>query len=149
MAKRTTWVLIADAGRAFVHAYRGPGKGLQRLADETLTQHVPPSRDIAADREGRSMSSVGNARNVYQSRSDPHREIERHFANALAARLDERLRAGAFGHLVIVAAPKMLGDLRKALSPAVAETVRIELDKDLTKIPDAELPAHLDGLLEL
>jgi protein required for attachment to host cells len=41
----------------------------------------------------------------------------------LAKLLDDQLKAGGYDHLVIAAAPRMLGSIRRALSGAVGEQV--------------------------
>ena len=61
--------------------------------------------------------------------------------------LDQRRTEHAYDRLVLVAPPTALGDLREALSDPVRSLVRAELDKDLTKIPVAELPSHLGAVL--
>ena len=54
-----------------------------------------------------------------------------------------------FDKLVLVAAPKTLGDLRDLLPDPVKAKVVAEIDKDLTKVPLHELPKHLDSVLKL
>jgi protein required for attachment to host cells len=49
------------------------------------------------------------------------------------------LAVGAFDKLVIAAPPVALGEFRKAVSPAVAKATILEIDKDLTKHPLAEI----------
>jgi protein required for attachment to host cells len=44
----------------------------------------------------------------------------------------------------VVAAPKVLGDLRGLLPKTVHGKIVAEVDKDLTKIPTRELGKHLD-----
>jgi protein required for attachment to host cells len=65
----------------------------------------------------------------------------------LASMLDEKLKAGAFDRLVLVAAPQALGDIRKAMSGQLAEAVYGELAKDLTKVPNNELAKHLGEVM--
>lgn len=64
--------------------------------------------------------------------------------NIMADRLGEKLAAGAFQHLVIVAAPAALGQIRPQLSKALQAAVIAELPKDLTNAPTPELESHLE-----
>ncbi|MFW2392198.1 MAG: host attachment protein [Methyloceanibacter sp.] len=44
---------------------------------------------------------------------------------------------------VLVAPPKVLGEVRQALPATLAKVLTDTFTKDLTKIPDHELPAQL------
>ncbi|MSP88027.1 MAG: hypothetical protein EXQ92_04325 [Alphaproteobacteria bacterium] len=48
-----------------------------------------------------------------------------------------------------MAPPQMLGDLRAALGKQSARLVTDTLDKDLTKLPAAEIADHLRPLVKL
>lgn len=146
MKPTTTWILIADGGRARLFANRGPGKGIEPL-DETLTADHRPTHEIVEDRLGRTYESKGAARHAIAPHSDPHRELKRRFAVSLAEMLDKQRMQHAYDRLVLVAPPTVLGDLREALSEPVRGLLRAELDKDLTKIPFSELPEHLAAVL--
>ena len=54
---------------------------------------------------------------------------------------------GEFDELVVVAPPKMLGDLRNDLSALSKAKITAEDGKDLTHIPIRDLPTHLDVAL--
>jgi protein required for attachment to host cells len=81
--------------------------------------------------------------------TDPHREEKRRFADELAQHLNDAAQAGSYDRLILVAAPKTLGDLRQALGKNAAAKLDGELAKDLTKIPDHDLPGHLGGVIAL
>ena len=147
MKKTVTWVLIADGAQARVLENTGPGKGLKQV--EGLDWEIEPlqAQDIVSDRPGRSHSSVGSGRSAMEPKTDPvdHRETE--FVKSLAAVLDRKQQQGAFDRLVIAAAPIALGDIRKAISANVRNTIVAELNKDLTNLPTAQLDQHLDGII--
>jgi len=146
MKPTTTWILIADGARARIFANHGPGKGIAAVGAELDADHRP-DRDIMSDKPGRAFESVGTARHAIEPHHDPHKELKRAFSEQLAALLDQQLAAKAFDRVVLVAPPAMLGDLRSALSAHVRAAVYAELDKDLTKTPEAELPQHLGAVL--
>ncbi|KRA50207.1 host attachment protein [Devosia sp. Root635] len=146
MKKTVTWVLIADGAQARILENTGPGKGLKQV--EGLDWAIDPlsAQEIVTDRPG-SRSGGGSFGGGMEPRTDPveHRETE--FVKSVAATLDRKQQQGAFDRLVIAAAPIALGDIRKAITPAVKKTVVAELSKDLTNTPTAQLDQHLDGIL--
>jgi len=136
----TTWVLVADGGRARVLVARGPGKGfdvvIERNADLQRTS------ELGTERPGRSYESATTARHAHEA-PDYHRAQEQAFLQAMARELDAEHRSRRFDTLVVVAPPVALGMLRKALSRALHGAVGAEIDKDLTKIGLHDLPEHL------
>jgi protein required for attachment to host cells len=81
------------------------------------------------------------------SRVDPVEQREEGFVKSLAVVLDKHQQKGSFDRLIIAAAPIALGDIRKAISPAVKKTIVAELNKDLTNLPTAQLDQHFDGII--
>ena len=146
MKKTVTWVLIADGAQARVLENTGPGKGLKLV--EGLDWAIEPlqAQEIVTDRPG-SKNGGGALGGGMEPRTDPVEHRETQFVKSVAATLDRKQQQGAFDRLVIAAAPMALGDLRKAISPAVRKTVVAELNKDLTNMPTAQLDQHLDGII--
>lgn len=147
MKPTTTWILIADGGRARIFANEGPGKGIVVVEGASFEADHRPDHELVRDHEGRSFESVGATRHGIQPHTDPHRELKRDFSERLAEMLDKSLAAKSYDRLILVAPPVTLGDLRKALSGHVKAAVYAELHKDLTKTPMHELPEHLASVL--
>ncbi|WP_240229911.1 host attachment protein [Devosia lacusdianchii] len=147
MKKTVTWVLIADGAQARVLENTGPGKGLKQVDGLDFAIEPLQAQDIVSDKPGRSFSSNGSGRSAMEPKTDPveHRETE--FVKSLADMLTRQQQKGAFDRLVIAAAPIALGDIRKAISPAVKKTIVAELNKDLTNLPTAQLGQHFDTIL--
>ncbi|HEV7718173.1 MAG TPA: host attachment protein [Arsenicitalea sp.] len=142
-----TWVLVADGDRAKIFENCGPGKGLACVDGLELEQEHLRARDIMADKQGRSFSSVGHGRSAMEYPTDPVEQREAQFAKSMAELLDRKLSEGAFNRLIIAAAPNALGDIRPCLSAAVNKTVMAELPKDLTNIPAQQLGDHFKDIL--
>lgn len=154
----TTWILIADGARAHLLVNRGPGTGLERVFAEEFVNPAGRAHvgEMLSDGQGRSFDSVGRGRegiaggrHAMEPPTDPKRHAQEDFARELAAMLDVHAQKRAFDALILVAAPRMLGDLRTHLSAAVAQRVSHELDKDLTNTPEHDLPQHLGDLVQL
>jgi len=149
MKPKTTWFLIADAGRAFVYASTGWDRGLEPVTDSPMEGDNRPTRAVGTERPGRVHESADTARHALAPRVDWHRDNKRRFAAEVAEFLEDANQRDRFDRLVVVAPPAALGDLRAALSDAVRSRIVGELAKDLTKLPAADLPAHLEKLAPL
>jgi protein required for attachment to host cells len=142
MKPKRTWVLVADAGRARI--LEGDGSGhLVQVEGLSFETELPPTHELVADRQPRSIESVGGARHAISKGEDPHRKEKRKFVETIAHVLEERLDRNSFDRLVVVAPPQALGDLRGALAERVRARVVTEVAKDLTKTPTIEIPGHL------
>ncbi len=71
--------------------------------------------------------------------------IRANFAKSIADELELSRQMHRFSHLILVAAPAMLGELRAQLSAETAKLVRDELDKDMTAETAARIAELLDG----
>ena len=149
MSAAKTWVLIADGARARLVAAEGHGKTLHVIEQHEFHADHSPNRELQRDKPVRVFESHGATRHGVEPKSDPHRELKRHFAHEIAEALDENLSQRRFDRLVMVAPPVTLGDLRRALSEAVKASVIAEVVMDLTKVPNSEVPRHIEGLIPI
>ncbi|HMB48370.1 MAG TPA: host attachment protein, partial [Afifellaceae bacterium] len=147
--KLKTWILIADASRARILENDGPGRGVQALANRIYEAEHRKAGDIMADRPGRTFDSAGSGRHAKAYRSDPVREEERAFAASLVGNLQQAHEKGDFDRLILIAPPKMLGDLRAQLPESLQAVIHAEIDKDLTPIPNSDIPQYLGDVLAI
>jgi protein required for attachment to host cells len=106
-------VVVADGGRARILRREGRRYAAQLLELERFER-------ANAHRPARELTT------------DPHAvEIER-FARHIAARLAQIAQQLAIQELVLIAAPRFLGVLRRALSEPLRQIVTRELARDLT-----------------
>jgi len=138
------WVVVCDGAKALVLKndgdIRAPNlKTVQVFEQKDLATHV-----IGTDAPGRTFNSVGSARSAVEQ-TDWHDQAERAFLTQLAQHLEEALASGKTKSLIIVASPRALGMIRPAYSQAVTGAVRIEVDKDLVKMPVHEIEKRLTG----
>ncbi|MCS7267500.1 MAG: host attachment protein [Geminicoccaceae bacterium] len=144
MPNRTMWVVVADGARARIFQGDPRVGGLELVMPELFGRGREKGSELLADRPGRSVDSshVGN-RHAMEPSTDP-KEVEKlRFARELAEKLEEANNAGRFARLMLVAPPKMMGELRELLSEKVKEKVVREVEKDLTWVSVHELPEHL------
>ena len=140
MNKQTTWILVADGSRARI--FRAADKGRIELHAESAIPH-PPSRDINADRPGRTFDSAGLGRHAKEPPTDPHDKAEADFLHTLAQQIDNAHAKKEFDRLVVIAAPRALGTLRTAFPKRVSEAVVTEMAHDLTGFAAPALETYL------
>jgi protein required for attachment to host cells len=71
------------------------------------------------------------------------------FAKHLCDKLEKARAENRFGNLILVAEPRLLGELRGALDQHTAALVSATLDKDLIAVENRDLPKHLGGVIQL
>lgn len=144
MPNRTMWVVVADGARARVLQGDPRVGGLELVMPELVGRGREKGADLLADRPGRSIDSshVGD-RHAMEPSTDPKEVEKQRFAREIAAILESASNEGRFARLMLVAPPKMLGELRDLLPEKVKDKLVKEVDKDLTWVSVHELPAHL------
>ncbi len=147
--RRTTWILIADATRARILKNDGPGRGIEAVEGLVFRSEHRKLGEIMADRPGRVFESAGSLRHGLEYASDAVREDDRAFAKSLVSVLQNALGRKEYDRLVIVASNRMLGEIRAALPEKVKASVYAEIGKDLTQIPNSDLPKHLADILSI
>ncbi len=131
-------VLIGDGKRARFLRNRGTPRRVELIVERELSQENPPTREQGTDKPGRYLGSDGVSRSAMEQ-TDWHQLAEQRFAAEVAETLYQMGHAHQFRDLVVVAPPKMLGDLRAAFHPEVSERIVAEVPKDLTMHPVPEL----------
>src|SRR5262249_41122979 len=142
MRSDRTWIVIADGAHAKVLEHSADRNRLETVEGMTLVADLPRTHDLVTERAGRDYESVGPTRHAETGSSDPHRELKRGLARKLAAMLAASLAHKRYEHLVLVAPPTTIGDMRDALAAPVRARVVAELARDLVKTPQRELPRH-------
>ena len=133
-----TWVLVADGEKALFLVNEGDAEYPVLRVRREEEQDNPPTREQAANRPGRQHESVGPGRSAYED-TDWHRLAKDRFADHLAEMLYERAHKNRFERIVLVAAPKVLAELRDKMHKEVAARVVGEVPKTLTNHPVDEI----------
>jgi protein required for attachment to host cells len=149
MRRARTWIVVADGAHVAAIETAAGDPQLHPVEDMHFSTELPPTHDLVRDRVGRSFESVGSARHAKDGRTDPHRELKRQFAKKIAATLRASHAQGRFEHLILIAPPVTLGDLRAACPKPVRERIRAELPQDLVKMPPRKLRRHLRTALPI
>ena len=148
MAAKEIWVLVADAASARVLRADREGRRLELLRTHAHPEGRAKPSNLVSDRPGRSFESGHTgARHAMEPDTELKRAELRRFVHRLASELDAAALADSFDQLVIVAADRVLGELRHALPPRVAARICQEIDKDLAGLDDAQLAERLAPVL--
>jgi len=145
MPTNTTWVVVADEGRARILSRDGAGEDLRELeVIEDPAAHAH-NADFRHDAYGR-RAPAGAALPASATSSAGEEKLDHEaelFAHRLALRLADAHRQHRFDTLRIAAAPRFLGRLRKALDTSVSKVVDQEIDKDLLQLDARTLTQRL------
>ncbi len=96
------------------------------------------TRDQGADRPGKTQARVGGARSAHEQ-TDFHRQDEDELAAEGADMLRRSVLAGEVKALIVVAAPRILGQLRKRYHGEVRSRIRAEIAKEVAGRPANEI----------
>jgi protein required for attachment to host cells len=132
------WVFVGDGQKALFLINEGDEKfpNLRRLSVEV--HRDPPTHEQGSDAPGRAYSSVGWGRSAVEE-TDWHELEKERFAASIADRINKAAQSAAFKQLVIVAPPKILGDLRHEFTKETETKILAEIPKDLTHHTIAEI----------
>ena len=131
-------VLVSDGRSARLLRNQGTIANPKLTVERELEQENPPTREQGTDRPGRMHGSDGVSRSAVEQ-TDWHQRQEQRFASELAELLYKLGHAGTYAELIVVAPPKMLGDLRSSFHPKVKSAVIGEVPKDLTQFSAPEI----------
>lgn len=140
MTGGSTWILVADARRAFALSDAAQ-LGVFAPVD-AFRFEAPPRRDadFGTDRPVHTHALRGKtAGSATWERRKLQLIEQRRFLTHVVVEADSCHRAGKFAHLALIAPARALGDLRVVLSNSLAESVVLERAADLTKTPPSEI----------
>jgi protein required for attachment to host cells len=144
MKKKRLCYVIADGGRARL-VERDDAGAFRTVSSFVSTELHKKAHELGRDRPARVQESAGPSRHAVEPRRDLREAAKEDFIRTVADELDALQSEGKFDTLMLVAPPGVLTELKSALGKATSELVVDELQKDLTKVPDHDLPAHLSS----
>jgi protein required for attachment to host cells len=141
---KTTWVLVADEAIArILEKPRKPGD-LVPVEELTDADAHAREREFSHGPHGRraGVAGPGSQATVSAADAESHQHAQA-FAKRVVERLEQHHRDRRYDELHVIAAPRQLGYLRKALEPHLAGVVVNTLDKDLVKASNSDLTQRL------
>jgi protein required for attachment to host cells len=138
-----TWILVADSSGARFFSTGTPIAPFDEFDAILHPEGVAHERELTSDRPGRSFDSFGEGRHAMESQVGPKAQEAKVFAKQLCDRIEAARSRNEVTRVVLVAPPDFLGLLRDALPEKSRRMVELEIDKNLVKLPAAEIRAHL------
>ncbi|OYX76115.1 MAG: hypothetical protein B7Y82_14045 [Sphingomonadales bacterium 32-65-25] len=135
-------VLVMDGGKMLLFKNEGSEAEPMLNIVTHLVQDSAATRDQGSERPGRTHESVGTRRSSHEQ-TDFHQQDEDQFAAEAADMLKREVLAHHIDALLIVAAPRTLGELRKQLHTEVERRVIGEISKDVARRPTDEIMAAI------
>lgn len=143
----TTWILVADSGKATLFHYDKPNAALVELRSLTHPDSRKANRELSDSAPGRAFDSYGTGRHAMGKEAQgKEREAEK-FAAELGELLNKGAHTQAFHKLYIVAAPGFLGRLRTHLDHQTQALVVAEISKNLVGHQPQDIRSHLPKYL--
>ncbi|MBM9594328.1 baeRF12 domain-containing protein [Roseitranquillus sediminis] len=142
--RNETWVLVADGEKALFLVNDGDEEYPVLTVRRKEEHENPPTHEQGANRPGRFSDgperagiagAEGHAQRSTVEPTDWHELEKERFADEIADILYKRAHEGAFKRIVLVAPPRVLGELRNKMHQEVAQRVVGEVDKTLTNHP--------------
>ena len=131
-------VLVVDGRKLLLFKNYGTVMA-PKLGVEAHREHdSAPTHDQGDDKPGTTQASVGGARSDYEQ-TDFHQQDEDRFAADAADMLKREVLAGRIEGLIVIAAPRTLGELRKHYHGEVDKCVLGEIAKDVAGRPTGEI----------
>jgi len=125
----TIWVLVANQAEAQIYsANRIPGN-LSLVGKMVHEEGAAHARDLTSDAPGRAFDSNGPARHSMEPETGVKEEERRRFVKEIVGRLEAAHMRGRFDKLVLLAAPAVLGVIRKTIHGDLAKAVIKEIPK--------------------
>ena len=148
-----TWIIAAESSRARIFTVSSSSSPLEELETLAHPEGRLHERDMVSDLPGRHADKGGSksgGRHAFQEKIEPKDQELIYFAKWLADHLTDAHNKGDYKRLIIVAAPAMLGALRRELPERIKQKVILEVDKNVvTQSPEAirkQLPTFLPSL---
>ena len=128
---KKTWIIVANQAEVQIYSSdRLPGDLLLVDVLENKEGATHP-RDLVSDAPGRSFDRSGSGRHAIEPNTDVKEEQRRRFVKEMVERLRTTQLKGGFDKLVLLAAPAVLGVIRKTLPPDLTKIVIKEIPKDV------------------
>ncbi len=141
-----TWILVADNSRARIFAAKKAAGSIEEVSTLTFPEARLHEGDLTTDKGGRSHAPGAGAHGINGEEMHKQDNADR-FASLICDDLEIARNQGRFNKLYIVAAPALLGLLRKHQSAPLRQLIAGELDKNLTTHTPGAIRKHLPDYL--
>ena len=137
-------VLVTDGRKTLFFRNQGDQNQIDLRTEAHDEREDMSDAEMKTDAPGSIHQSAGYGRSAYEE-VDFHQLEEDRWAKNAADEVNKRALAHDFEALAIIAPPKTLGELRKALHKEAARRVVCEIPKEMTGRPIPDIEALIVG----
>jgi protein required for attachment to host cells len=131
-SKSTYWIVVADQSIGEFYLRNKKNSPLQHVFTMRNDSGQKKLIDLVSDRDGRSFDSHGPGRHsLGNEKTDLKKHESQIFAKEIADRIVAAKHKNEFSELVLIAAPRFLGTLRKSLSVIHSTLTYRSINKDV------------------
>lgn len=138
----TTWIIAADSSRARILQVTDRGQHLEEIEDLLNPEGRAHDRELISDAHPRFSGHGGGGQGSDRQQTSAQEHAIDLFAKRIADYLDKARTGQRYDRMHLIAPPKFLGLLRKALGKETARLVADELPKDLSWLNAREIEAR-------
>lgn len=146
---KTIWVIVANQVEAQIYSSQRVAWDIQLLKTLTHEEGAIHARDLVSDAPGRVHDRMGSARHSMEPKTSVKDEGLRRFVKEIVEFLDAAYLKNDFDQLVVLAAPAVLGIIRKGLPSGLARAVAKEIPKDVVGQATDKIQIQLKRAFEL
>lgn len=132
LTRKTTWVIVADESSATIYSRQSKKAPLEELFKLENEAGRKKPGDLTSDRGGRSFDRFGDGRHTMtKEEAGPKKRAAAAFAKKIALRINKAVREGSCDQFALIAAPRFLGVLRRALAKNGKKAPGLSIDKEM------------------
>lgn len=146
MPKPVTWVIIANRAGVRIYSRVGYRRQLRLIDEKSCPRGRLKTGELISDRPGQSFYSDSSRRHFFSSEHDAQDQVAQAFVKKIALFLKKSWGENLFDRLVLIAEPRFLGKLRKALGPRLRNKLIGVLDKELIGVSERQLLNYVKEL---
>jgi len=141
----TAWILVAH--RSGAKLFENRGRQLSLVQEIAHAEGRLQDQDLNTDRPGRSFDRQDEGRHALERETLPTERETVEFARELAGLLEDGRVHKRFSKLVLVAEPRLLGELRAVLSPQTGALVTATQSRDIAWMETQAIQKHLQDIM--
>lgn len=143
------WILVVNQSKAQIYASKRLSSKPLLVDELTNKEGATHPRDLVSDAPGRAFDSHGQGRHAMEPNVGVKAENTRRFVKEIVEQLRAAHLHGNFDRLVVLAAPAVLGVLRKTLGKDLKNAVIGEIPKDMIGQKADRIQAQLEQVFEV
>lgn len=141
----SVWVLIADAARGRLFSLDRANKRLIEIDNFVNPKARLLEHSLSSDAPGRSYDREGSGRHIIENKTSKKDYISNIFAKQIAENIKKKYNLKKFYRIIVVAPPKMLGNIERQLSSLKYKNASIFIAKDLSRFTSREIYKNLSS----